>query len=72
MEISDYNSYKINIFLQTGLWSGMPHIFRWLFSFGFSIGCDYLVKNKIMSITNVRKLASSFCKMLFTNYLRYF
>jgi len=47
---------------QTGLWSGMPHFFRWAFSFGFSMICDSLVKSERMSLTNVRKIATVFCK----------
>ncbi|VVC32475.1 Hypothetical protein CINCED_3A020713 [Cinara cedri] len=49
---------------QTGLWSGMPHICRWMFAFGFSTLCDRLVKSKIMSMTNVRKMASCFSNIL--------
>ncbi|CAI6346107.1 unnamed protein product [Macrosiphum euphorbiae] len=49
---------------QTGLWSGMPHFFRWAFSFGFSMICDSLVKSKRMSLTNVRKFATVFCNIL--------
>ncbi|XP_022176320.1 sialin-like [Myzus persicae] len=49
---------------QTGLWSGMPHIIRWAFSFGFSTICDRLVKSKRMSMTNVRKIATVFCNIL--------
>lgn len=49
--------------LQTGLWSGIPYVFQWIFVFAFSIGCDYLVKADIVSITNVRKLAVVSCNL---------
>lgn len=49
---------------QTGLWSGMPHIIRWAFSFGFSMICDRLVKSNTMSMTNVRKMATAFSNIL--------
>ncbi|XP_025413839.1 putative inorganic phosphate cotransporter isoform X2 [Sipha flava] len=49
---------------QTGLWSGVPHLFRWMFSFGFSTMCDHIVKSKTMSMTNVRKLATGFSNVL--------
>jgi len=58
-------------FIQTGLWSGMPHLFRWMFSFGFSMVCDHLVKSKTMSMTNVRKLATIFCKQS-VNYFQFY
>ncbi|KAE9524969.1 hypothetical protein AGLY_015019 [Aphis glycines] len=47
---------------QTGLWSGMPHFVRWVFAFGYSMISDRLVKSQKMSMTNVRKLATCFCK----------
>lgn len=46
----------------------MPHLFRWMFSFGFSTICDHLIKSKTMSITNVRKLATFFCKKFFDHF----
>ncbi|XP_050549187.1 sialin-like isoform X1 [Daktulosphaira vitifoliae] len=49
---------------ETGVWSGLPYISRWIFAFGFGIFCDHLIKSKTMSVTNVRKLSTFFCNFL--------
>jgi MFS transporter, ACS family, solute carrier family 17 (sodium-dependent inorganic phosphate cotransporter), member 5 len=46
----------------TGLLSGLPHIFRFLFSLFMSTICDYILANGKMSRTNVRKFATFFSK----------
>ncbi|XP_076647837.1 sialin-like [Halictus rubicundus] len=45
----------------TGILSGAPHVSRMIFSYYFSIVCDWLIRTKKMSITNVRKLATFVC-----------
>lgn len=45
----------------TGILSGVPHIGRISFAYGFSILGDYLLRTNKMSRTNVRKLAGLFC-----------
>ncbi|XP_076163036.1 putative inorganic phosphate cotransporter isoform X2 [Ptiloglossa arizonensis] len=45
----------------TGLVSGAPHILRMIFSYYFSIMCDWLISTKKMSLTNVRKMATFVC-----------
>lgn len=47
---------------QTGLLSGMPHIFRMLWAFIFSQLGDYLLRSNKMNRTNVRKLATAVSK----------
>ncbi|XP_050056506.1 vesicular glutamate transporter 1-like [Aphis gossypii] len=49
---------------QTGIWSGVPHLFLWPFAFSFGCLCDYLIKANIMTITNVRKLACVFSNII--------
>ncbi|XP_075232224.1 na[+]-dependent inorganic phosphate cotransporter isoform X3 [Lycorma delicatula] len=49
---------------KTGILSGIPHLSRWLFSFGSAIVADCLLKKKILSRTNVRKLATSSCTLV--------
>jgi MFS transporter, ACS family, solute carrier family 17 (sodium-dependent inorganic phosphate cotransporter), member 5 len=46
----------------TGFLSGLPHFFRFIFSLFMSTICDHLLATGKMSRTNVRKLASFFCK----------
>lgn len=48
----------------TGLLSGIPHLFRMLFAFGFSIFADSLLRNNRMSRTNVRRMACVVCNLL--------
>uniref|UniRef100_A0A1B6EC40 Major facilitator superfamily (MFS) profile domain-containing protein n=2 Tax=Clastoptera arizonana TaxID=38151 RepID=A0A1B6EC40_9HEMI len=48
----------------TGIWSGLPHLCRWIFSLSYGIFSDYLLKTKTLSRTNVRKLAVGFCNVL--------
>ncbi|KAI5748660.1 hypothetical protein M8J76_001052 [Diaphorina citri] len=48
----------------TGVLSGLPHLLRFLFSLGFGIFADRLLKRKTLSQTNVRKLASAFCTLV--------
>ncbi|XP_073844165.1 sialin-like [Musca autumnalis] len=43
----------------TGLFSGLPHLMRILFAYGFSYFADYLLKHDKMTRTNVRKLATT-------------
>ncbi|XP_054016268.1 sialin [Hylaeus anthracinus] len=45
----------------TGLVSGAPHLLRMIFSYYFSVFCDWLIRTKRMSLTNVRKLATFAC-----------
>ncbi|XP_060519538.1 sialin-like isoform X2 [Cylas formicarius] len=45
----------------TGLLSGMPHMFRMLWAYAFSLIGDYLLRTNKMNRTNVRKLATGFC-----------
>lgn len=45
----------------TGLLSGLPHLMRMAFAFVFSLFGDYLLTKELMSRTNVRKLAGTFC-----------
>lgn len=52
--------HKLDIKL-IGLFSALPHLIRWIFSFIFAMFADYLIKEEIMSVTNVRKLASFIC-----------
>uniref|UniRef100_A0A1B6KSQ5 Major facilitator superfamily (MFS) profile domain-containing protein n=1 Tax=Graphocephala atropunctata TaxID=36148 RepID=A0A1B6KSQ5_9HEMI len=47
-----------------GIWSGIPHLCRWLFALSFGIFADYLLRNKKLSRTNVRKLAVLFSNVL--------
>ncbi|XP_076244269.1 sialin-like [Calliopsis andreniformis] len=42
----------------TGFLSGFPHVLRVLFSYYFSVMCDWLIRTKKMSVTNVRKSAT--------------
>lgn len=44
----------------TGVLSGMPHLMRMLFAYGFSLLGDWLLTRELMSRTNVRKLAGTF------------
>ncbi|XP_076636872.1 sialin-like isoform X1 [Colletes latitarsis] len=48
----------------TGLISGAPHVLRMIFSYYFSMMCDWLLRTKRMSLTNVRKLATFVCTAL--------
>ncbi|XP_005176881.1 vesicular glutamate transporter 1-like [Musca domestica] len=48
----------------TGILSGLPHLMRMIFAYGFSIFADYLLKREKMSRTNVRKLATTICCIL--------
>lgn len=48
----------------TGLLSGIPHLFRMIFAFGFSMFADSLLRNKRMSRTNVRKMACVVCNLI--------
>ncbi|XP_066993783.1 sialin isoform X2 [Anabrus simplex] len=48
----------------TGVLSGLPHIFRSIFGYLFSVLGDYLIRNLIMSRTGVRKLATAVCCIL--------
>ncbi|KAI8123658.1 hypothetical protein FF38_12474 [Lucilia cuprina] len=45
----------------TGVLSGLPHLMRMLFAYGFSLFADYLLKSNKMSRTNLRKLATAIC-----------
>lgn len=45
----------------TGLLSGLPHLMRMAFAFVFSLFGDYLLTKELMTRTNVRKLAGTFC-----------
>ncbi|XP_054267712.1 vesicular glutamate transporter 2-like [Macrosteles quadrilineatus] len=47
-----------------GIWSGIPHLCRWLFALGFGIFADHLLKKQALSRTNVRKLAVFFSNIL--------
>jgi MFS transporter, ACS family, solute carrier family 17 (sodium-dependent inorganic phosphate cotransporter), member 5 len=44
----------------TGILSGLPHLFRVIFSLFMSTICDHLLATSKMSRTNVRKLATFF------------
>lgn len=55
--------YKMSGFL-----SGLPHILRMTFSYFLSIFLDYLLRNKKMTRTNVRKLAV-FCNCIICGIL---
>lgn len=48
----------------TGLLSGLPHLFRVIFSLAMSYVCDHLLATNKMSRTNVRKLATFFSELL--------
>nr|XP_023015178.1 sialin [Leptinotarsa decemlineata] len=45
----------------TGILSGLPHVFRMLWSYIFSMFGDYLLRSNMMSRTNVRKFATFIC-----------
>ncbi|XP_033226264.1 sialin isoform X2 [Belonocnema kinseyi] len=47
-----------------GVLSGLPHILRMMFSYGFGVLGDWLLRTKRMSLTNVRKLATFMCTIL--------
>lgn len=47
-----------------GIWSGLPHLCRCFFAIGFGMFADYLITNKTMSRTNVRKFAVFICNIL--------
>ncbi|XP_050423978.1 vesicular glutamate transporter 1-like [Adelges cooleyi] len=49
---------------QVGIWTGIPHLFSWLFSLVCGYGCDFLIKSNMLSTTNVRKLACIFCNIV--------
>ncbi|XP_061389145.1 vesicular glutamate transporter 1-like [Musca vetustissima] len=42
----------------TGILSGLPHLLRMAFAYGFSVFADYLLKSEKISRTNIRKLAT--------------
>ncbi|EDW85863.1 uncharacterized protein Dwil_GK23292 [Drosophila willistoni] len=48
----------------TGFLSGLPHLMRMLFAYGFSMFADYLLRTERVSRTNVRKLATAVCCLL--------
>lgn len=48
--------------LQTGILSGIPHIMRMIFAYGFSLYADFLLRTNKMSRTNLRKFATAVCK----------
>ncbi|XP_025413767.1 vesicular glutamate transporter 1-like isoform X2 [Sipha flava] len=65
LQVPTYFKFVLGFNLkQTGIWSGIPHLLLWPFSFVFGCGCDYLIKIKIMSITNVRKMACVFSNII--------
>ncbi|KAM7355555.1 sialin-like [Cochliomyia hominivorax] len=43
----------------TGILSGIPHIMRMVFAYGFSLYCDYLLRTNKMELTNLRKFATA-------------
>ncbi|XP_024938191.1 putative inorganic phosphate cotransporter isoform X2 [Cephus cinctus] len=45
----------------TGILSGLPHITRMAFAYFFSVFCDWLLRTKRMTVSNVRKLATFMC-----------
>lgn len=48
----------------TGLLSGVPHLARMTFSFGFSLFIESLLREKRINLTNARKLAGGFSLLL--------
>ncbi|KAL9702381.1 hypothetical protein quinque_005899 [Culex quinquefasciatus] len=48
----------------TGLLSGIPHLCRMIFAYFFSMMGDYLLRNNLMSRTNVRKMGGASCCVL--------
>ncbi|XP_066581859.1 sialin [Prorops nasuta] len=45
----------------TGFLSGIPHLLRMIFSYGFSLMCDWLLQTNKVKLKNVRKLATFVC-----------
>lgn len=50
--------------LQTGFFSGLPHLVRTIFAIFFSQLGDYLLSTEKMSRSGVRKFATIVCKYL--------
>ncbi|TMW51669.1 hypothetical protein DOY81_003258, partial [Sarcophaga bullata] len=48
----------------TGILSGIPHIMRMIFAYGFSLYADYLLRTNRMTRTNLRKFATAVCSIL--------
>ncbi|XP_050549192.1 vesicular glutamate transporter 3-like isoform X3 [Daktulosphaira vitifoliae] len=64
IQAPSYFSFVLGLNLkQVGIWTGVPHLFSWLFSLVCGFVCDYLIKNKVLSTTNVRKLACMLCNL---------
>lgn len=46
------------LFFQTGILAGTPHLIKTIFAISFSTLCDWLLRTRKMSRTNVRKMAT--------------
>nr|XP_018909283.1 PREDICTED: sialin-like [Bemisia tabaci] len=55
--------HGINIKMN-GIYSGLPHLCRWGFSYGFAIFCDKLLRSGRFSKTLVRKIATTFSTII--------
>lgn len=56
--------YSPFFLFQIGLWSGVPHLTRFLFSLGLSFAVDSLMSTGLYSRTCVRKISTNICTVV--------